>query len=103
MATIPTAAAGALILGEAEAGPSASYELVLAGGSGGHGGVGTKIIGSREFARYYRQASIVGCCLLLRRGAGGGDGSARLRSFSPHRVCFPSLLVLSRRLAQRGD
>ncbi|PRW45252.1 zinc finger protein [Chlorella sorokiniana] len=47
--------AGALILSEAEAGPSASYELVLAGGSGGHGGVGTKIIGSREFARYYRQ------------------------------------------------
>ncbi|KAI7838285.1 hypothetical protein COHA_007855 [Chlorella ohadii] len=49
------AQAGTLILGESEAGPSASYELVLAGGGGGHGGVGTKIIGSREFARYYRQ------------------------------------------------
>lgn len=52
--------AGALILSEAEAGPSASYELVLAGGSGGHGGVGTKIIGSREFARYYRQRPRLG-------------------------------------------
>ena len=43
----------ALILSEAEAGPAAAYELVLAGGGGGRGG--GKILGSREFARYYRQ------------------------------------------------
>ncbi len=55
-------AAGTLILGESEAGPSASYELVLAGGGGGHGGVGTKIIGSREFARYYRQVGALSAC-----------------------------------------
>lgn len=93
MVTLQTAAAGALILGEAEAGPSASYELVLAGGSGGHGGVGTKIIGSREFARYYRQAS-AGCCLLLSRGAGGGDGGVCSCRFSPRGLCLPSLLVV---------
>ena len=53
---LPRRAAGALVLSEAEAGPSASYELVLAGsGGGGSGGGGGKIIGSREFARYYRQ------------------------------------------------
>ncbi|KAL4438232.1 hypothetical protein ABPG77_010593 [Micractinium sp. CCAP 211/92] len=43
--------AGALILSSAEAGPSATYELVLAGSGGG----GTRVLGSREFARYYRQ------------------------------------------------
>ncbi len=47
----PPPAAGALILSSAEAGPSAAYELVLAGSGGG----GTRVLGSREFARYYRQ------------------------------------------------
>lgn len=54
-------AAGALVLSTAEAGPSAAYELVLAGsgGPGGSGG-GGKILGSREFARYYRQRPRLG-------------------------------------------
>ncbi|PSC70432.1 zinc finger protein [Micractinium conductrix] len=51
--------AGALVLSTAEAGPAAAYELVLAGDgsgrSGGGGGGGARILGSREFARYYRQ------------------------------------------------
>ena len=65
-------AAGALILNEVEAGPSASYELVLAGGSSGRGGVGTKIIGSREFARYYRQARCPPCWAASAAAAVGG-------------------------------
>lgn len=51
----PPSAAGALVVSAAEAGPSASYELVLAGGGGTGGAGGGKILGSREFARYYRQ------------------------------------------------
>ncbi|KAL4448436.1 hypothetical protein ABPG75_005655 [Micractinium tetrahymenae] len=43
----------ALILSSAEAGPSAAYELVLAGSGGSSGGA--RVLGSREFARYYRQ------------------------------------------------
>ena len=47
------------MLSTAEAGPAAAYELVLAGDgsgrSGGGGGGGARILGSREFARYYRQ------------------------------------------------
>ncbi|KAI3426265.1 hypothetical protein D9Q98_008640 [Chlorella vulgaris] len=50
-------AGGALVVSAAEAGPSAAYELVLANGGGGGGG---KIIGSREFARYYRQRPRLG-------------------------------------------
>ncbi|KAL4857721.1 Cytoplasmic 60S subunit biogenesis factor REI1 1 [Chlorella vulgaris] len=49
-------AGGALVVSAAEAGPSAAYELVLANGGGGGG----KIIGSREFARYYRQRPRLG-------------------------------------------
>ncbi|GAB4817284.1 hypothetical protein N2152v2_004330 [Parachlorella kessleri] len=52
------AGAGALIVSPEDAGgASATYELVLAGpGAGADGpGGGTRILGSREFARYYRQ------------------------------------------------
>jgi pre-60S factor REI1 len=54
--------AGALIVSPEEAGPSASYELVLAGdgSGGGSSGGGGKILGSREFARYYRQRPRLG-------------------------------------------
>lgn len=44
------------------AGASASYELVLAGPGGPAGGSGSggRILGSREFARYYRQRPRLG-------------------------------------------
>lgn len=54
------AQAGPLILSTAEAGPSAAYELVISGGGGGGNSGGGKILGSREFARYYRQRPRIG-------------------------------------------
>lgn len=48
---------GALVISPQDAGASAGYELVLAGdeSAGGPGAKPARILGSREFARYYRQ------------------------------------------------